>query len=160
MAPESPLIAPGAEVREVHALLLPFLQPGVDVTALTAALRPDPDHHARVFDASIADKMREMYDEVWEMEPRITHKPHQTGLLVAACPSEAFVAGNPLMAAFPAGYAGAAPLLVPGRIWACWKFVAPGERLGMAYDGLVKLDRWVWFPRAWGFVRRAQAAGE
>ncbi len=96
-----------------------------------------------------------VYDAVWATEPIITHKPHQTTLLSHACLAEGFLPGIVMMSAFPGGYAGLAPFLVEGRVWVCWKFVAPGEPLGMAWDGLVHLgDRWVWFPRAWAFIRQ------
>ena len=38
----------------------------------------------------------------------------------------------------------------PGLLWLAWSFVAPGENLGLAFDGLVRLDeRFAWFPRPW-----------
>jgi hypothetical protein len=35
-----------------------------------------------------------------------------------------------------------------------WKFVKPGETIGMAYDGLVFVNgHWAWFPKAWHALR-------
>jgi hypothetical protein len=145
----------GAEALAARRVLNPFLSPGIDPEALTRGLRPLPEDYPRVFRGDLAAGFRSVYDAIWETRPVITRKAHQTVLLVSTCPAEAFVAGHPFMEAFPGGYAGIADILVPGRVWACWKFVAPGQRLGMAWDGLVELDgRWAWFPRPWAFARR------
>lgn len=144
-----------AEAVAAQKVLSPFLAVGADGKALTRALRPLPEDYSRVFREDIAERLRETYDKIWETEPVITRKPGQNVLLVSACPAEGFFVGSVMMEAFPGGYAGLGEYLVPGRVWVCWKFVAPGERLGMAWDGLVHLDeRWVWFPRAWAFVKR------
>ena len=45
---------------------------------------------------------------MWASGPVVTHKPHQTVLLVHAAPAEAFVGRNLLTESFPGGYAGLA----------------------------------------------------
>ncbi len=147
------------EAVSAQRVLTPFLAAGADPIALTRAFRPSPDDYGKVFRAELVAGLRSIYDGIWETQPAITRKPGQNVLLVHACVAEGFVMGSVMMEAFPGGYAGLDEDLVPGRVWACWKFVEPGKRLGMAWDGLVHLDgRWVWFPRAWAFVRKLKTA--
>lgn len=148
-----------AEAIDARRVLAPFLLAGADGKALTAALRPRPEDYALVFNRGLCAGLQAAYDATWATDPVITRKSHQNVLLASACLAEGFFPGSPMMEAFPGGYAGLAEHLVPGRTWVCWKFVAPGERLGMAWDGLVHVEeRWVWFPRAWAFVKRLAAA--
>lgn len=148
-----------AEAVAAQRMLTAFLVPGANVRALSAQLQPKPEDYAAVFRGDLADGMRRIYEGLWTNNPVITRKQHQSGLIVRACPAEAFVAGNPLMRAFPGGYAGLADVFVPGRIWIAWKFVEAGQRLGMAYDGLVNIDsRWVWFPKPYMVVERLTTA--
>ena len=38
--------------------------------------------------------------------------------------------------------------LLPGRIWAAWRYVTPGRTAGLSYDGLTWCDdHWAWFPK-------------
>lgn len=144
-----------AEALAARRVLAPFLLQGADAKSITRALRPQPEDYALVFATDIAHGMRQIYDGVWETEPVITRKTHQNVLLASACVAEGFFPGSVMMDAFPGGYAKLADHLVDGRVWVCWKFVAPGQRLGMAWDGLVHLEeRWVWFPRPWAFLGR------
>lgn len=148
-----------AEAWAAHNVLLPFVAGGMDNQVLTARFRPRPEDYALVFRGDIASGMRSIYDGIWETRPSITRKSHQSVILAHAALAEGLLPGNPMMEHFPGGYAGLADHLVAGRVWVCWKFVAPGERLGMAWDGLVHLDeRWVWFPRPWAFLQKLTTA--
>jgi hypothetical protein len=51
---------------------------------------------------------------------------------------------------FPGGYKRIADKFKPGLTIYRWKYVKPGEKLGMAFDGLVNVNgHWVWFPKSW-----------
>ncbi len=51
---------------------------------------------------------------------------------------------------FPGGYKRVADKFKPGLTVYRWKYAKPGEKLGMAFDGLVHVnDHWVWFPKPW-----------
>ena len=148
-----------AESIAAQRVLVAFLQPGANARVLTQAFHPQPDDFAAVFRGDLAGGLRSLYDELWNTQPTIQRKRHQSSLIARACPAEAFTADNPMMSFFPGGYAGLAEYLQPSRIWVAWKFVAAGERLGMAYEGLVKLDhRWVWFPRPYIVIRKLTTA--
>ena len=144
-----------AEARSASRVLVAFLNPGADARTLTQALRPKPEDYARVFRPEIAEEMAGLYATLWAGDPVILRKPHQSALIARACPAAAFLPGNPMMSYFPGGYAGIADWLAPERIWVAWKFVAGGETIGMAYEGLVLLDdRWAWFPRPYIVLRK------
>ena len=56
---------------------------------------------------------------------------------------------------FPGGYRRAAKILRRGHTVYRWKFVKPGEKLGMAFDGLVYLNgRWLFFPKPWRILQK------
>lgn len=144
-----------AEAIAAQKVLFAFLMPGADPRVLTQALRPRDEDYGLVFRSDIAEGLRSTYTELWGTNPVIQRKSHQTALIARACPASAFVQGNPMMSFFPGGYAGIAEYLQPDRIWVAWKFVAGGETIGMAYEGLVKLDdRFVWFPRPYIVLRK------
>lgn len=146
-----------AEAQAAHNALRVFLEAGTDPRVLTMGFRPRPEDYAAVFRGDVASGLRSLYDQVWETRPAITRKAHQTVILTHACLAEGFFPGNVMMEAFPGGYRGLADHLVPGRVWVCWKFVAPGQPLGMAWDGLVHVgERWVWFPKPWVFLAKLQ----
>lgn len=134
--------------RLARQLLTPFLAGGGD----PMVLRPAPDDYARVFVPAAAEQARAGYEEIWRQAP-VPHprpKAGQSELLVFAAPASLLTDDNELSRRFPGGYRGIAGLLDPHRIWFTWKFVAPGETSGMAYDGLVWLDgRFAWFPKPW-----------
>jgi hypothetical protein len=51
---------------------------------------------------------------------------------------------------FPGGYKDVLAHMKPGIPIVRFKFVEPGKRLGMAFDGLVHVNgRWVLMPRPW-----------
>ena len=53
----------------------------------------------------------------------------------------------------PGGWKLVGPFIKPGLTFYRGKFVKPGERLGMSYDGLVHVNgRWVWVPKPYKFL--------
>jgi hypothetical protein len=45
-------------------------------------------------------------------------------------------------------------LFVTGRVWASWRYVAPGRTAGLFYDGLAGCDdHWAWFPKPYRLLR-------
>jgi hypothetical protein len=129
-----------------------FLTPLVRATPeeLVRALRPRPEDYARVFvDAAIA-RAQTGFGELWNAPPKSLGKPTQTEVRAIAGDAASFRDDNDISKAFPGGYRKIAHLLVPDVVWVSFKLTAPGESLGMAHDGLVKLDdRWAWFPKPW-----------
>ena len=147
-----------ALARHAHETLSKLLlagRTGGAGTVVKELLQPRPEDYALAFDASIADGVRLAYEPLWagdQLDPRA--KAGQTEIRIWAARSDDLAAWNAAARAFPGGYQEVGPLLVPGRIWLRWKFVEPGETLGMAFDGLVWMDdHWAWFPKPWRVTR-------
>jgi hypothetical protein len=112
-------------------------------------LRPQERDYGRVFVDAMVGPAQRAYGTWWaEPPPPPTPRPEQTRLLVNAASPEALARGVGGAAAFPRGYRDIAGFLRPERSWVCWKLVAPGRSLGLAFDGLVDVGgRWVWIPK-------------
>ncbi len=150
--------------QSAHDLLTKLQRHGAvaSTSSLTASLlRPRPEDYEKVFDPMIAASVRETYEPFWlsgtiEVRP----KPGQTALMLAMATTEDLQADTPSARAFPGGYRQVAAYLQPGRVWVRWKYVEPGESLGMAYDGMVWIDdHWAWFPKPWKAARINPTAG-
>jgi Trypsin-like peptidase domain len=139
------------------ARLTAFLDPGADRRQLTRELRPSPQDHRKVFTAAFAAKAEAYYASLWDSADAIVApNAGQTEVLVYAASSEDLKAWNPKAAqSFPGGWKEMGPHLLPGVTWLAFDFVKPGEKLGMAYDGLVLVDgKWRLFPKPWRVLRR------
>lgn len=141
---------PGTE-EGAKQLLGEFLKPGADHAALSKPLRPSKDDLKAVYGAEAADKLAATYDPAWD-KGELVIKPSdgQTELKLWSATSEDLKndAGN--AKDFPGGYKKVADKLQPGITLYRFKFVKPGEDLGMAFDGLVHVNgRWVIIPKPW-----------
>ncbi len=137
-------------VAQARLLLEPFLTPGADHAQLATQLRPRPEDYDKVFEPAFAGVAREAYERIWdEMNPVPRPNTGQRELLLAAATAEQ-IRSEGAPGAFPGGFSRIRDTLLPGPVWLCWKFVRQGERLGMAFDGLVRVgDRFCWFPKTW-----------
>ena len=137
-------------ITQARLLLEPFLRPGAAYEQLAAQLRPQPGDYAKVFEAAYAGVAQEAYERIWdEMKPVPRPNAGQRELLLAGASSEQ-IRDEGAPGAFPGGFDRVRHTLRPGHVWLCWKFVKQGERLGMAFDGLVRVeDHWAWFPKTW-----------
>lgn len=152
---------PGTE-EGAKALVETFLADGAKAKAITDALRPNPKDYAAVFSAD-ADAIKAKYDAMWDGgEMVIGRDTNQTEVVVWSSSSEGF--SNMLdgdSKYFPGGYQKAAASLKPGLTFYRFKFVAPGEELGMGWDGLVYLDdHWAFFPKPWRALPGYEAGDE
>ncbi len=134
-----------------RALLTKFLAPGADRAALTKPLRPTKADYAALFDAPTAGKLQPQYDEHWDKEPMVIEpKAGQTELKLWAATSEDLQQGKGNAREFPGGWKKVAPHLTAHQTWYRFKFVKPGEDLGMAFDGLTFVNgHWVMCPKPW-----------
>ena len=138
------------------ALLGEFMAAGADHAELSAALTPNPDDYSAAFIGDGADKAAAGYQQAWE-KGQIVLKAGagQTELLLWKATTEELNAWTgDAKDYFPGGYREIATHLKPGVTWYRFKFVEPGETLGMAYDGLVCVNgRWTIFPKPWRVLR-------
>jgi hypothetical protein len=141
---------PGTE-EGAKQMLNEFLKPGADHAALSKPLRPTKDDYKAVYGADSADKLASVYDPAWDKGEAVL-KPNegQTELKIWSASSEDLKNGTGNAADFPGGYKKVADKLQPGLTLYRFKFVKPGEDLGMAFDGLVFVNgHWVLIPKPW-----------
>jgi len=132
------------------ALLKKFMAAGADRVALTKELRPTSEDYAKVFTADFAKKLEAAQKPLWESSPGIGPNAGQTEVLVAKATTEDFQKATAAAKEFPGGYAKLGDKLQPGVTLFRFKFVKPGETIGMAFDGLAFVNgHWRIFPKPW-----------
>ncbi len=139
--------------HEAGRLLSAFTRPGPTSVAVAAQLRPQDDDYFEVFAPEAAEAARAAYTRIWSSDPVPHARADQTRVeVVAAHASEILVA---VPNGFPGGYERIAHLLNPNRVWMSWRYTAPGQSSGMAFDGMVALEegRWAWFPKPYRAFR-------
>jgi hypothetical protein len=141
---------PGTE-QGAKALLEQFLKPGADHAGLSKSLRPQAADYEAVFEGAVVPKLKSMYEPAWDKGALvIAPKEGQTELRLVSATSEELKSAAPRARELPGGYRRVAPVLKSGVTLYRFKFVRPGQALGMAYDGLVHVNgRWVIFPKPW-----------
>jgi hypothetical protein len=141
----------GGDMDAAKALLEQFLKPGADHAALTKPLQPTAEDYKTVFKDDAAGKLEAHYQKMWA-DPNASIKPNegQTQLLLYSATTEEIAAGQGDAPNFPGGYKKAVEAMKPGVRFYRFKFVKPGETLGMAFDGLVFVNgKWRFFPKPW-----------
>lgn len=135
-----------------HTLLKQFTDPTVDKAALTQSLRPTSEDIAIIFKPSLAAKIEDYVSKVFgagSIEP----KPSYTEVLVTVASTSDLIDAGPALREFPGGYKRLRPHLRRNIPIVRFKFVEPGETLGLAFDGLYWVnDRWVLVPKGWRVV--------
>ena len=141
------------------AQLQEFLKPGADLAALTKKLQPIEKDYNSVFKPELARKMAEMYTQPWkEGLIVLSPKPGQTDVLLYSATSEELQkwTGN-AKDYFPGGYEKIGPGFADGLIIYRFKFVRPGEKIGMAFDGLVHVNgHWRLFPKPYRVLEESK----
>ncbi len=134
--------------QSAYALLSQPLATSAESLQLVIGMRPRPEDYALVFSAEVVAIAQAHYDSLYAVPRPLSRAPHQTELRLWLVSSDELRDRAPSASQFPGGYADIAHLLLPGIVWAHWKYVAPGSLSGMAYDGLAYVKgRWVFFPK-------------
>ncbi len=151
---KSVAVAGGSE-KEAQALLAQFVKPGANAAELSKKLAPTKADYAAVFAGDAAAKAEAAYSPLWERgQLVIAGKADQTEIKLSRATTDELKAGTGNASAFPGGYKTAATLMKSGLTVYAFKFVKPGETLGMAYDGLVWVNNhFVIFPKPWRFLK-------
>jgi len=133
-----------------EAFLNQFLNPSADRVALTAALKPTEADIRAIYAPELAEKLIPMYEGMFTPDAQIGPKQGQTQVLVWRGTTGSLRDGNPVLEDFPGGYGDVRPYLQGDYPIVRFKFVKPGESIGMAFDGLVHVNgRWVFMPKPW-----------
>ena len=139
---------PGTE-EGAKALLTKLLENEADRAMMTLALKPTDADYEAIFVSDVVDKVKKGYESLWSGNPVIKPKEGQTALLLwGATSAEIKDWTGGAARDFPGGWKGVGASLQDGLTFYRFKFVEPGETLGMAFDGLVYVnDHWVWAPK-------------
>lgn len=135
-----------------RSLLQKFLVKGADHAALSKPLRPTKADYVAVFGPDLGARLMAYYDPLWERgEAVIAMRPAQTELQVWGVATEDIRAWNAAAKEHaPGGYERIKDSVQPGFTIYMFKFVEPGQSLGMSFNGLVFVNRhWRLFPRPW-----------
>jgi hypothetical protein len=151
------VIPGGGDEAAAKAFLEMFLKPGADRAALSKPLAPTKADCEAVFDGAIAAKAFDAYSKAFASGKGVIDPGEgRTQLLLFSATTDDLKAANEKAKTFPGGYKDIAGKLKGGLTFYRWKYVKPGETLGMAYDGLVYVNgHWAWFPKPWRFLRGA-----
>lgn len=140
---------PGSPAH-ARAFLHQFLTPSADRAAMTAQMRPTEAEIRAVYAAPLADRLIAAYAEMFKPGVAIGPNPGQTEVLLWGSTTDALRAGAPALADFPGGYKEVQGFLQGSHPIFRFKFVEPGEQLGMAFDGLIFINnRYVLMPKPW-----------
>ncbi|MEZ5715156.1 MAG: hypothetical protein R3D85_08290 [Paracoccaceae bacterium] len=145
-------LPPGSEA-EARARLMEFLQPGTDRARLTWAMKPTDADIRAVYAEPLAGKLIAAYGEMFTPSVAIGPKEGQTEVLTWYATTRELREGNPVLKEFPGGYKKAVGFMQGDYPILRFKFVEPGETLGLAFDGLIFVnDRWVLMPKPWRYL--------
>lgn len=138
-----------------RALLSEFMKPGADTKKLTAELRPTKeDYRAFYLEESQADRAEKFFEPLWSGgQAVVAPKEGQTELkLYSATPKEMEdMSGE--TSEMPPSLLALGSSLKPDVTVYTFKFVAPGESAGMAFEGLTYVNgKWKLFPKPWRFM--------
>lgn len=138
---------PGS-LEAARELLGGFLEPGANRYVLSQRLRPTLQDYRSIFHQPFSDRIFEAYEEAWNRgEMVIEFDAEQTELHVFAASSDElreYGGSNGL----PAGYRHVSDKIRPGLTIYSWRFVRPGAKFGMAYNGLYFVNgHWVIIPK-------------
>jgi len=147
---DSPAQIAGGSRADAERLLRAFLQPGAILAQLTAALKPGPDDIRAVYAEPLAGKLIDTYATMFTPGVQFGPKPDQTDLLVYHTTTGALKGSWPGDGQFPGGYGRVLRHFVGDQPIVRFKFVRPGETIGLAFDGLIFVNnRWVLMPKPW-----------
>ncbi len=141
---------PGTE-DGAKSLLAEFVKPSADHATLTKALRPTKADYDAVFTPDLAAKADAVYGPAWDGgQMVIAPKAGQTQVLLSSATSDELKSWTGGAAEFPGGWKDVGAQLSPGVTFYRFKFVEPGQQLGMAFDGLAHVNgHWRIFPKPW-----------
>ncbi|MCA0919722.1 hypothetical protein [Pseudooceanicola nanhaiensis] len=134
----------------VRGLLSRFLSSQADRAALTQELAPQPEDVIAVFGPVLGARLVPIYAELFRPGIALVPKPDQTALTILHTTTSELKSDIGLQQEFPGSYGLLLPYLAEGIPLVRFRFVRPGDRWGLAFEGLYFVHgRWVLMPKAW-----------
>lgn len=131
-------------------LLRRFFAADADYAALTASLKPRPGDIRAVYAEPLASRLIASYDRLFQPGTVIRPKPEHEDLITIFTTTGELRSGGPVLGEFPGGYKKVLPYFISDVPIGRFKFVRPGEALGLGFDGLIFVNgRWVLMPKPW-----------
>ena len=142
-----------------RSLLNEFMKPDADRKKMTMELRPTKeDYRAFYADESTAARAETFFDKLWSSgDAVVAPKDGQTELILFSATTEQLgeLVPEGEAAQFPSGMQSLASNnnLKPNLTIYAFKFVKPGETMGMAFEGLTHINgHWRLFPKPWRYM--------
>jgi hypothetical protein len=141
--------------EDARRLLAQFINPDADHRKLTYDLSPTREDCFAVFADDLAPQAIEYYAEFFR-NPSAKIKPAalQREILLYSATVEDLKSQNEKALIFPGGYQKIAARMKPGITVYKFKFVEPGQKFGVTYDGLIFVNgHWRMFPKPWRILQ-------
>ncbi|MBN2570962.1 MAG: hypothetical protein JXA68_02430 [Ignavibacteriales bacterium] len=136
--------------------LAQFLETDADYRNLTEELMPNEEDYNLYFKKEFSNIAFQRYSTMWENEDlAIRPDTNQVEIIIDSTTTEELLQWTGTAALeFPGGYQEIAEKLHDSLKIYKFKFVQPGSKIGVSFDGLVFLnDRWMIFPKPWRVLR-------
>ena len=131
-------------------LLRRFFAADADHAALTASLKPGPGDVRAVYAEPLASRLIASYEQLFQPGAAIRPKPEHEDLITIFTTTGELRSSASVLGEFPGGYKKVLPHFIADVPIGRFKFVKPGETLGLAFDGLIFVNgRWVLMPKPW-----------
>lgn len=143
---------PDTTGTKAHAVefLNQFMAADADRVALTASMKPGEADIRAVYKSPLADALIPMYNDMFQPGVAIGPKEDQKEILIWRGTTDSLRRGDPVLEDFPGGYGEVRQYMQGDYPIVRFKFVKPGETLGLAFDGLIHVNgRWVLMPKPW-----------
>ena len=129
----------------VLAIIAPWIVPHDPML-----LKPAAADIRAVYAEPLASALIASYEQMYTPDAVIQPKPEHKQLLTTFTTTGHLKAGDPVLDEFPGGYKDVLDYFVADVPIGRFKFVEPGETLGLAFDGLIFVNnRWVFMPKPW-----------
>ncbi len=131
-----------ATLEGAKAFVSQFVKKGADVEKLSKQLQPTHEDYLKVFNEEFAKKAEATYTPIWKSGVFVIRgKPEQTNVFVFSGTSDDLKQWKGTASQrFPGGYKNVAKEYNDGITIYCFKFIKPGEKYGMAFNGLVHVN--------------------
>lgn len=147
----------GGDDAGATALIKALNDKNNDQVALSKSLRPDAADFKAIFVGDAAAKAETAYKKIWDAPTFSPFKgsAEQTEAIVQKATTDDIVAWNATASnVLPGGYEDVKGSFNKGFSVYRFSYVKPGEKLGMAFDGLIHVNgHWVFIPKPWKFLR-------